>query len=430
MGKQRAYSRRTFLQGAMAAAVGPQIVPARVLGLGAATAPSDKIVMASIGVGGQGTGNLRRFLYDDLCHVVAVCDVDKAHREHAAARVNEKYDNSDCAQYNDFREIVAREDIDAVCVSTPDFWHALITAALAKSGKDIYCEKPLANTVAGGRHVVDAVRRYGRVCQTGSHERSRSSVRYACELVRNGRIGALKCIRVNMPKDSYGPPGLHPAMPVPEGFDYNMWLGPCPYEPYTKARCHFYFRYILDYSGGEMTDRGAHIIDLGQLGHGSDDTGPIEIKGQGTFPRDGLFNTATGYQFECTYADGVKLYGSSDAPRGLRFEGTEGWIFIHIHGGALEADPPSLLESVIEPDEVHLGRSPNHHSDFLDAVRTRRRPLADCEIGHRTGTICHLVNIAMMTGRTLKWDPVAEQITNDEEANRMCARPMRAPWHF
>jgi len=421
-------SRRGFLERAVAAVAAPQIVAPSVLGLGGAVAPSNRIVMGAIGVGGQGTHNMRRFLRDPSVQMVAVCDVDRGHLERARGIVDEFLGAGSAACYGDFRELLERTDIDAVCICTPDHWHAVISVAAAKAGKDIYCEKPLANTIAEGRAVCDAVKRYGCVLQTGSHERSRSSVRYAAELVRNGRLGRLHTIRVNMPKGSYGPPGRHPEEPVPAGFDYDFWLGPCPREPYTAVRCHFSFRYILDYSGGEMTDRGAHILDLAQLAMGTDDTGPLEAWGQGTFPRDGLFDTATEYDFGFRYANGVQVLGSSDSPRGLKYEGTDGWIFVHIHGGDLKAGPASLLREVIGPDEIHLGRSRDHHDDFLRAVKTRGAPKAPAEVGHRTGTLCHLANIAMLTGRRLEWDPVAERITNDAEADRMCARPMRAPW--
>jgi len=404
-------------------------VPASVLGLGQTTAPSNRIVFGAIGVGGQGTHNMNVFLRNPGCRMIAVCDVDRAHRAAARDAVNGFHGDQGCAEYNDFRELLARDDIDAVTVCTPDHWHGTISVAAAKAGKDIYCEKPLANTIAEGRKVCDAVERYERVLQTGSHERSRSSARFACELVRNGRLGKLHTVRIQMPKDSYGPAGLLPPMPIPEGFDYDMWLGPCPYEPYTEKRCHFFFRYILDYSGGEMTDRGAHVMDLAHLAMDMDASGPVEVWGEGEFPREGLYNTAFGYHFEFLYANGVHLIGSSDSPRGIKFEGTEGWVFIHIHGGALEAEPASLLNEVIGPGEIHLGRSPGHHEDFLNAVKTRGTPMASAEVGQRTATICHLTNIAMLTGKRLKWDPVAERITNDEEANRMCRRPMRAPWH-
>ena len=219
-------------------------------------------------------------------------------------------------------------------------------------------------------------------------------------------------------------------MPVPEGFDYDMWLGPTPAVPYTRRRCHFWWRFILDYGGGEMTDRGAHIIDIGQLGNNTDDTGPIEISGSGKAPDKGIYDTFMEYDFECRYANGVRLLGGSSGNRGLKFEGTDGWIFIHIHGGRLEAEPESLLKEFIGPEEIHLGRSPEHHRNFLDCVKTRRQPVAPVEVGHRTATICHLVNIAMLTGSKLKWNPDTEQIVNNVDANRMLARPMRSPWHL
>jgi hypothetical protein len=219
-------------------------------------------------------------------------------------------------------------------------------------------------------------------------------------------------------------------MPVPEGFDYDLWLGPTPWFPYTEKRCHFWFRYILEYSGGEVTDRGAHIIDIGQLGNGTDDTGPVEVAGKGEFLRDGLFDIAVNYRFEFTYANGVKMLCTTNQPRGLKFEGTDGWVFIHIHGGRLQASSPALLKEVIGPNEMHLGRSPGHHADFLRAVRTRGTTVAPAEVGHHTATMCHLANIAMLTGRTLKWDPVNERVTNDEEAQRMTWRPMRGEWRL
>lgn len=423
--------RREFLKKATGLAAGalavPTLIPSSALGRDGAVAPSNRITMGCIGLGGQGTGNMRGFLGDPQVQILALCDVDRGHLEQARNAVNERYQNQDCLCTGDYREVLARPDIDTVLVCTPDHWHAVISVAAAKAGKDIYCEKPLANSVAEGRAVADAVHRYGRVLQTGSHERSRQSVRYACELVRNGRIGKLHTIRVNLPVD-HGPIPPQPVMAVPEGFDYDFWLGPAPWATYTERRCHFSFRYILDYSGGEMTDRGAHIIDIAQLGHGSDDTGPVEISGLGWAPTDGLFNTFMKYKFECVYADGVKLIGESVQPRGLKFEGDKGWIFIHIHGGDLEAEPASLLREAIGPDEIQLGRSTGHHEDFLNCVKTRGVPMASAETGHRTASICHLVNIALLTGRPLKWDPKEEKVLNDPGANQMVTRTLRSPW--
>ena len=215
---------------------------------------------------------------------------------------------------------------------------------------------------------------------------------------------------------------------MPESLDFNMWLGPAPWHAYTKKRTHFWWRYILEYGGGEMTDRGAHIIDLGQLANKADHSGPVEIKAKGKAPSNGVFNTFSEFNFECEYANGVKLIGSNDSPRGLKLEGEDGWIFIHIHGGRLEASSPKLLKETLQPNEIHLPRSPGHHQDFINCVKNRHAPMATAEIGHRTGTICHLLNIAMLTEQKLKWDPVKEQITNSSEANKMLTPVMRAPW--
>ena len=425
-------TRRGFLRGAgaaaAAAALGPAIVPSSVFG---AAAPSNRITMGCIGVGGRGTGNLRTFIGRSEVQIRGVCDVDESHAVRAKRIVDQRYGNGDCGLYNDFREMLVRSDIDAVTVCTPDHWHALITITAAKAGKDIYCEKPLANTVAEGRAVCNVVTRYGRVLQTGSHERSRYPVRFACELVRNGRVGKLHTIWVNLPVSQHQRQiAPQPVVPVPPGFDFDTWLGPAPWSAYTPRRCHGSFRYILDYSGGEMTDRGAHVIDIAQLGNGTDHTTPVRISGRGWAPTDGLFDTFMKYDFECTYANGVKLIGRSAGQRGIKFEGSDGWIFVHIHGGRLEAGPASILKEKIGAGEFHIGYSPGHHQDFLNAVRSRQRTVAPAEVGHHTGSICHLVNIALLTGRELKYDPKRERILNDSGAAAMLTRACRSPWHL
>ncbi|MHC4595926.1 MAG: Gfo/Idh/MocA family protein [Planctomycetota bacterium] len=456
-------SRRQFLKtatGASIAAAGfPYFVPSSALGRAGSVAPSSRIVMGCIGVGGQGTRNMLTFLNMADVQIAALCDVndgssdydmlyqfpdstsaglkpaiERAKKAYAEKSPSGTYKGID--SYRDFRELLTRGDIDAVSVCTPDHWHALVSVAAAKAGKDIYCEKPLANTVAEGKAIRDAVKRYGRVLQTGSHERSRDSVRFACELVRNGRIGKLHTIRINMPFDE--PQHLdvikhahpHPEMPIPKGFDYDMWLGHTPYVPYTKRRCHFWWRFILNYGGGEMTDRGAHIIDIGQLGNNTDDTGPYEIAAKGKRLPKGLYDTFIEYEFEFKYINGVRMIGKSAGERGLKFEGSDGWIFIHIHGGRLEAEPRSLLKEVIGPNEIHLGRSPGHHRNFLDAVKSRGEPVASAEVGHRTATICHLTNIAMLTEQTLRWNPRTERVTSNYEADRLLTPVMRSPWYL
>ncbi|MBN2411720.1 Gfo/Idh/MocA family oxidoreductase [candidate division KSB1 bacterium] len=457
MHKQKKLNRRDFLKntaGSTAAALlgFPYIISSSALGNENRPAPSDRIVMGCIGLGGQGTFNLRAFLNQPDVQVVALCDVNEGSDDYdmlyqfkgttaglkpALERVETFYAEQTtsgsykgCDTYHDFRDLLARKDIDAVTVCTPDHWHGLISIAAAKAGKDIYCEKPLTNTIVEGRAVSDAVKRYERILQTGSHERSNHSVRYAAELIQNGRIGKLHTIRVNMPIDNDVAIPPQPIMPVPPGLDYDFWLGPTPWASYTKKRSHFWWRYILSYGGGEMTDRGAHILDLAQLVMGTDETGPVEFSGIGEAPRDGLFNTFINYNYQCRYANGVQLIGKYDLPRGIKFEGTDGWIFIHIHGGRLESEPKSIVQEIIEPDEIHVGRSPGHQRNFLDCVITRNKPMADAETGHRTATICHLLNIAMLTEQKLLWDPKLEQITNSPEANKMIAPPMRSPWRL
>jgi predicted dehydrogenase len=438
MKTSRGISRRSFLRRSAELAVGaagfPYIIPGSALGLNGAVAPSNRITLASIGVGGQGSYDTQALMSLPDTQYVALCDVDSLHLEKAKGMVEGYYKNKGVEHPNlfttkDFREVLARDDVDAVMIATPDFWHAVITVAACKAGKDIYCEKPLAHSVAEGRAVVNAVRRHGRVLQTGSHERSRDNARYMCELVQNGRIGKLHTIRVNMPVDNHAPTGNHPPMEVPPELDYEMWLGPAPWEPYTKMRTHFYFRYILDYSGGEMTDRGAHILDLAQLGSGHDGTGPVSVEGQGIFPQDGLFDTAMSYSFTFEYANGVKIIGESKPPRGIRFEGDLGWVEERVHQGDLFASHPSILKEVIGANEIHLGRSRGHHADFIECVKTRNDPKAPVEVGHGSATMCHIANIALRLGRKLQWNPDTEQFVHDDEANRLLAPRLRAPWH-
>ena len=450
----RATTRRDFLKGAAAVAGGalafPYIVPSSALGKDGAVAPSERIVMGSIGTGGQGRGLLGGFLGAKNTQVVAVCDVDRRHRAEAVSMVNSKYSNNDCKEFNDLRELVAIKDIDAVVVATPDHWHALASVAALDAGKDVYCEKPLANSVYESRKIVEAVKRNNRVLQVGSHERSTPNCRYAAELVRNGRIGKLQTVRVHLPftedhiKKARAQKTMPPPEKVPDGFDYDRWLGHTPKVEYTSKRCHFMWRFNLAYGGGEMTDRGAHVIDIGQLAMDADHTGPVEIEAKGVQNPGSIWDAFWDYNFTNKYENGVTMIGSTDEPRGLKFEGTDGWIFVHIHGGKLEASDPKLIEpSVLRSIDnqrkllkeragdkaVDLGRSPGHHQDFLNACKSRQQPIAaGGEIGHRTATLCHLNNIAMRLGRKLKWDPQKEQFIGDDEANGWVKPSMRPPY--
>jgi len=416
-------TRRDFLKNsalATGAAIAlSAIVPSSVFG---ADAPSNRITMGCIGTGGKGSSNMRGFHAKSDCQVVAVCDVDAGHRQSACKRIGLDPKSS----YNDFRELLARDDIDAVSIATPDHWHVPTSVAAVRAGKDVYCEKPLTLTIAEGRTLVDEVKRYGRILQTGSQQRSSSEFHKACELVVNGRIGHLHTIRVGIPGNNRTCEPTWTPEPVPEGFDYDMWLGPAPWEPYHHQRCHYEFRFILEYSGGQMTNWGAHHLDIAQWGNQSDNTGPVEIRGKGEFPKTGLFTTALNAEVEYTYANGVKMFLSRGG--GTRFEGTEGWIYVN--RGKLEAEPESLLTSIIGPDEIHLYQSNDHKQNFLDCVKSRKDPICTAEIGHRTSTVCHLGNISMLLDRPLKWDPQNEKFIDDDEANRMTWRPRRAPWRL
>ena len=426
------FDRRHFLK-KTATAVGaigfPYVVSASALGKDNTVAPSNRIVMAAIGVGGMGSGNMRGFIREAQVQMIAVCDVDKKHRGRASDYINEKYKNNDCKVYNDFRELLVRDDIDAVMIAVPDHWHALIAVEAARAGKDIYGEKPLAYTIAEGRAICDAVKRYNIVWQTGSWQRSQQQFRHACELVRNGRIGKVKVVKVGLGGRYRGNEDTQPA-PVPQGFDYDMWLGPAPLKPYSPGRCHWHFRWISDYAGGKITDWAGHHCDIAQWAMGTDYGSPVEIKGHGMVlrPADDLYDTLEDYWFECRYAEGFKMTVSNKNKGGVVFEGTEGWI--HIDRRLLEASSKSIVESVIGPNEIHLYESNDHYQNFLDCVRSRSLTVTPVEVAHRSIMIGHLGIIAMKMQRTLEWDPEKEIFTNDPEANRLLSRPMRGPWHL
>jgi predicted dehydrogenase len=371
----------------------------------------------------MGTSDMKGFKGNPNAEVVAVCDVDAGHRKEACKIAGLDPNSS----YNDFRELLVRDDIDAVVVATPDHWHVPIAIAAVRAGKDVYCEKPLTLTIAEGRALVDEVRRYRRVLQTGSQQRSSDSFRFACELVRNGRIGKVHTVRVGIPGNNRTCEPTWTPEPVPEGFDYDLWLGPAPWAPYHRQRCHYEFRFMLDYSGGQPTNWGAHHLDIAQWGLGMDNSGPVEIVGNGEFPTSGLFTTATKVYFEAIYANGVKLICRTGGSN-TRFEGADGWV--DVSRGDLKTQPESLKKEIIGPDEIHLYQSRDHKQNFLDCIKSRKDPIASAEIGHRSATLCHLGNIAMLLGRKLKWDPVKERFVGDSAANSMLSRSLRAPWRL
>jgi predicted dehydrogenase len=393
-------------------------------------APSERITLGHIGLGIHGMGwNLRDgFLKFKDAQVLAVSDVVAARTQAARQLVNRHYANQDCVGYADWRDIIARGDIDAVVISTPDHWHTPMAAAAARAGKDVCCEKPTL-TIQEGRALIDIVRRHKTVFQTSTEDRSIPTYHRMAELVRNGRIGRLRTIRVTLPTGGVDPEPPKPA-PVPDGFDYDMWLGPAPEAPYCTNRCGpQQWRNILDYSGGKFTDWGAHLLDTAQWANDTQRSGPVSVDGKGVFfGKQSLYDAAMDYQLHYRYANGVDLYVSSGGT-GIRFEGTEGWIESSAWREPLTANSPAILESVIGPDEVQLFTCPEgEHRNFLDCVRSRKDPYFPVDIGHAVGTLMHIGNISMRLGRPLKWDPEQEEFPGDQEANVMRSRSLRAPW--
>ncbi len=425
--KNSGITRRTFIKSTAVVAL-PYVVSSSAIGAAGRAAASERIVMGAIGTGGQGTRHIGGgiwvqgggFVSKPQVQFVAVCDVNTRNRDNARNIINKHYGNSDCAAYNDFRELLAREDIDALLVATPDHWHALPCIAAAKAGKDMYCEKPMTLTIEEARVVADTMKRYGRIYQVGTQQRSWHEFRFACELVRNGYIGQVKSITVNVG----GPPAWScdaPAEPQPDWLDWNTWLGPAPWRPYTSKIAPGGWMAYRDYSGGEMTNWGAHMFDIAQWAMGMDESGPVEI-----IPPDGKDYPVLTYK----YANGTIMTRnkiSKEVP-GVLFTGTEGKI--EVSRDHLVAQPESLLRQRIAPDQVHLYESKNHPDNFLECIRTRNRPASDAEVGCRSITVCHLGNIAYWLKRPLQWDPKEEKFVNDSEADRMKSRTMRAPWRL
>ncbi|KPK76741.1 MAG: hypothetical protein AMJ79_05560 [Phycisphaerae bacterium SM23_30] len=429
MRKKRLITRRNFLKGAAAtagAAVFPAIVPSSVFG---ANAPNNRIVMGAIGTGSQGTGDLRGFLGKPEVQLVAVCDVDKKHRDQAKGYVDEHYGNNDCKAYLDFRELLGRGDLDAVQIAIPDHWHGVVSVSAARAGLDIHGQKPLARSIREGRAICEAVKRFGCVWQTGSQQRSDRRFRQACELVRNGRIGKVVKVEVGLPTGGSYP--LQPVSPVPEGLDWIMWLGPAPWRPFCNFGddgCHYQWRWIMDYSGGQLTDWAGHHIDIAHWGLDLEYTGPVEIEGTGVYPKDGLYNVPMEYNIECKYANGLTMIiaNNTQVDQGIRWYGDNGWIFVN--RSEIDANPKSILNEVITPDEIKLYVSRDHKQNFLDCVKSRKLTIAPVEVGHRSISVGLLGEIAMLTGRKIKWDPEKEQILNDPGASALLGRPYREPW--
>ena len=454
-----AASRRNFMiaagKGAAAASMlggFPSIVPASVLGK---TSPANRINIGAIGTGRISRGHDLPGLWKHAAaRIMAACDLDTRRVEDARVLINRQYTRQSGGPYDgvktytDYRELLANKDLDAVVISTPDHWHARIAIDAVRAGKDVYLQKPASLTIAEGRAVSDAVHRSGRIFQIGSQQRSSPQFRYAAELVRNGRIGQLRTVKVGLPGDPAGE--VEPDMPVPKGFDYDMWLGSTPVVPYTEKRVHPQSGYgrpgwlrCEQFGAGMITGWGAHHLDSAHWAMGTEYTGPVEIWGSAEFPAKGLWDVHGPFRTEARYADGVHMIVSGEYPNGIRFEGTDGWIFVSRgdetvtasdpvarlrDSQALAASDPRIIKSVIGPDEIHLYDSQDHHGNWLDCIRSRQQPIAPVEVAHRACSACLIHHLAMKLERKLHWDPVNERFKNDDEANAMLSRPQRPPY--
>jgi predicted dehydrogenase len=427
-------SRREFMSAAAAATV-PMILSRPA---GADDKPaSERLTLGFIGVGMMNRGHLGHFLGQNDVQVLAVCDVDTTRREAAKKTVEQRYadkiksgDYKGCAEYVDFRELLARKDIDAVVIATPDHWHAIPAIEACKAKKDIYCEKPLSLTIHEAKAMIDAARKYERVFQTGSQQRSENSFRQACELVRNGRIGKLKTVYVNVGAPSK--PCDLPEEELEKGLDWDRWLGPAPKRGYNSILSprgiHNHFpnwRNYREYSGGMMTDWGAHHFDIAQWGLGMDESGPVEI----IPPTDEKAQKGVRY----IYANGVEvIHGDQYEPgknvNGVAFIGTDGKVFVN--RGFIKSEPEDLLKQPLGEKDLHLYKSPGHQRDWLNCVRSRKKPLCDVEIGARSVTVCHLGNLAYWNHKKLRWDAKEWQFVGGDGDNKWLDRERRDPWQL
>jgi predicted dehydrogenase len=452
-------SRRRFLatagKGVVASSVVagfPAIVPASVFG---AASPSNRINVGAIGTGRISRGHdLPGIWQHEMAKVVAACDLDSERLADAKTLINGYYAKKTgkpydgVAGYANYHDLLASKDVDAVVISTPDHWHCLIAIDAVEAGKDVYLQKPASLTITEGRALSNAVQRSGRIFQIGSQQRSTPQFRYAAELVRNGRIGQLKTVEVGLPGDPSG--DEEPEMPVPKNLNYDMWLGSTPVVYYTEKRVHPQVGYdrpgwlrCEQFGAGMITGWGAHHIDSAHWGMDTELTGPVEIWGSAEFPRKGLWDVHGPFKTEALYANGVHMIVSGDFPNGIKFIGSNGWIFVsrgneRVTGSdpvaklkdatALSASDPKIITSVIGPTEINLPKSTQHHLDWLESIKSRRPPIAPVEVAHRSCSACLLHHMAMKLKRKLYWDPKTERFKNDDEANAMLSRPQRAPY--
>lgn len=429
-------SRRRFVKIAGATLALPALTFERAFGKQGAAAASGRIALGLVGCGNMGTSNAEAFLKLKECQIVAACDVDKQHLEKMVGLVNRHYQNQDCQPYHDYRELMARKDIDAVMLALPDHWHALGAVEAAQHRKDIYGEKPLARTIAEQQAIVNAVQKNGRIWQTGSWQRSVANFHKAAEIVRNDLIGKVTRVEVGLPGGNRNSgkeaQSFTPSDPPPE-LDYDTWIGPSKTMPYIQGRTHRNWRWNYNTGGGQLMDWIGHHCDVAHWGCGFDDSGPLEVEGHGEFPpKDAVWNTCTKYRIELRYPEAITMIiagGHSDIRSGVKWIGTKGWVWVE--RGAFEASNPDWSDYRSLPDElrhIKLYESSNHHQNFLDCVKSRKPTITPVETAHHSAIPGHLGLISMLVGRKLRWDAKAEQILGDAEASQLLTRPYRPPW--
>jgi predicted dehydrogenase len=427
-------TRREFVKRTAAVAAGvfviPEIIPSSVLGMGGRTAPSDRVVIGSIGTGSQGMANMKDFLrLKDAVRFVAVCDVDAIRLAKAKETVDAANKSNDCRTYWDFREFLEKEKLDAVSLALPDHWHGIIYTAAISKKLNVYGEKPICRTISDGQTIVAAVKKNNIIWQTGSWQRSQSHFRKGAELAINGRAGKIRNIEVGLPDGNKGI-GTPPVMPVPPELNWERWLGPAPKVEY-RGVSHWDWRWILDYSGGQLTDWAGHHIDIANWGAGLEHTGPVEISGSGIYPPEGIFNVPVEYDLICKYANGIEMR-VANASRlklgmGTTWYGDKGWIHTD-RGNRLSASDPAILDEVIGENEIHLYKSDDHWMNFIECVRSGNQPVAPIGPAYRAISVALLGEIAMTTGEVIRWDPEKEEIVGNPHASRLLSRPYRKPW--
>jgi myo-inositol 2-dehydrogenase/D-chiro-inositol 1-dehydrogenase len=443
---------KTTLLSSVAFSGFPTIVPSSVFGK---NAPSERINIGWIGCGRQGTGDMLETIKYESAIFVAVADVDSKRASNGKKLIEDTYskktgkkDYINVKSYGDYKELLLDKSIDAVMITTPDHWHSQPAIEAALAGKDIYLEKPTSLTIAEGRLLSDVVKRHNVILQVGTQQRSSAQFRVAAELVRNGRIGKLHTVKIGLPGDPSGPEAG--VMPAPSNLNYDMWLGSTPEVYYTEIRVHPQNDYSRpgwlrceQFGAGMITGWGQHHFDSAAWGMDTELTGPISVEAVAQFPKSGLWDVHGDFMSKAEYKNGVTQLTSGGYPNGVRYEGTEGWIFVTrgnyratasdpIPAGqsqkALEASDPKILTSVIGPNETHLYVSDSQHGNWLDCIKSHKEPVSPVEIGHRACTVCLTTHIAMKLGRKLIWNPDNEKFVNDNEANSMLSRPQRAPY--